>query len=1424
MMIGIRAFFRQSHHQPRQSRLTLLAAVASFLLGFQAVSAAGPVILYSFSAANFTIAPPVTNSDGVAPASRLVLGGDGYLYGTTRHGGAYGAGSIFRMTVTGNLSNLYSFQPSFQAVTNNFGGTNYETNYDLWPNDLVQGTNGNFYGTTRRGGSNFTGAIFEISPSGSFTNLHTFAGETPNASGRVTSADGATPAGALALGSDGNFYGTTQYGGANGTGTIFRLTPAGGFSNLYSFSPSGAGSVTTNGAVPNALVLGSDGAFYGTTQQGGLDKAGTFFKFTVAGRFTQIYAFNGEAPGNNPITPNSALVQSANGLFYGTSAYGGSQGGGSIFEITTTVGATVLHSFPQLNAGAGAALTVGADGNFYGTTAANGLNGDGTLFRMTPSGDFGACSFSPLNTNSDNADGANPSAALTADGAGNLYGTCAAGGTNGSGVIFQVFGPDFIPPFFLSVTNPPPALTNTQVGASVTLSNLAQGFAPLSYQWLRNGTNLTDGGDISGSLSDALIINPVSPRDVGSYALVISNTWGALTSSVTVLTVEPPGIFISSPAPNAVISSPVFAGTAANAPLFTNTNPEEVRLTNVIFSITNLFHGSNITGLVPVTSGAGGVSNWSFAVTPFPGTNILSVQSVDVSGNISPVASQTFFYEVPARLTVLTTGSGTGTFTVTNGAMLNIGESYSNTARPGSSVFSNWVSGGVISYNPTLPFIMQSNLVLTADFLARQPPAVFIASPMANARTNSPVFKGTAASSPLLSGVNPNNVRLTNVVYWLTNVATGSVVTGVAALTPGAAISNWTITLTPSPGTNILAVQSEDISGGLSPIVSQTFFYKALSPFTLLKAGTGNGTFTATAAVAGDTLPTNGALLNLDESYTVTAKPDPFSTFSKWVGSAGNITTPTLSFVMQPGYALTAVFSAVPPMVAISSPTANLRTAAPVFSGTASGHLRLTNVSYSLASSFTGSVSNGFATLTAGAGTVSNWSIAVVPQPGTNTLTVQCLDAAGNTSAAVSRTFFYKVSAKIGVLPAGTGNGTFKGAASIPGDILPTNGAMLNLGEGYAITAVPGASSLFSNWISPAGITVTPVLSFIMQSNLVLTASFVSNFFPAAAGTYNGLFFPAGVVAVETSGMLYNLVLWNSGACSGSLLTAGNAYRFATNFDVSGHAVFSAGQLQVDLTLDRATPQITGTVSSSQWTANLIADLASNTLPSAEYTILFSPSINVPAMSPPGDGYALATNFSGMVTLSGALADGTSFSQRVPASKAGDLPVYASLYTNAANTNAGLLLGWINLTNLQAAAPANALAWIKKSSRSPALYTNGFTNILSVQGALWTNPPARTSAISMTNGQLVISNTGLFLDFTNIVVSNNTLTNLGILPTNSVTGFINPKTGFLNLTFGHGNGLATNSAFGAILQNTTNAGGFFLTSTNAGFLQLQPQP
>jgi uncharacterized repeat protein (TIGR03803 family) len=1411
MTVGIRASLIQSSGQRRRAWLMLLVALAPCLLACPAILVAGPIsVLHTFTAPEFPDASPVTNWDGLAPASSLLPGSDGYFYGTTWDGGDNGAGSIFCMSATGSLSNLYSFP----AATNDSG----EVVYDLGPGDLALGTNGNIYGTTRSGGSNFSGTIFEISPSGSFATLHTFGAETTRFSGRATSVDGAAPTGALVLGKDGNFYGTTEYGGSNNMGTIFQITPAGVFTSLYSLKASAGGSATTNGSVANALTLGSNGAFYGTTQQGGVDNAGTFFKFTVAGGFTQIYSFNGLAPGSNPITPDSALVQGTNGNFYGASAFGGSQGGGSIFEITNTGGVTLLHSFPQLNAGAGAALSLGADGSFYGTVPTNGFNGSGTLFRMTPAGDFGAYSFSPLDAKSDNADGADPSAALTADGAGGFYGTCAAGGTNGSGVIFQI-GPDFIPPYFLTLASPPPGLTNVLVGASVIFSYQAQGLQPMIYQWLRDGTNLTDGGDIFGSLSNTLRISPVFPRDVGSYALLISNTWGALTSAVTVLTVTPPGVAISSPTPNARTSSPVFAGTATNAPFSSNANPDAVGLTNVIYSITNLFNGSNITGLAAVTTGAGGASNWTFAVTPFPGTNILSVQSLDVSGNVSPAAYRVFFYEMPARLTVLATGSGTGTFSVANGEMLDVGQSYSDTASPVSSVFNYWVSNGVIiGYGRTLSFVMQSNLVLTADFTERQSPAVSITAPAEGARTTLTDFKGTAASAPLLAGVNSNNVRLADVVYWLTNAAAGSVISNLATLTQGTAVSNWSIAATPSPGTNTLAVQCEDLSGDRSPIVFHRFFYKVPALFTLLKSGTGNGTFTAAAAVGGDTLPTNGAMLNLGESYTVTARPDPFSTFSKWVGPNGSSSTPTLSFIMAPGFALTAIFDAIAPRVAISSPAANLRSPGPAFkgSGTASGHFPITDVIWSLENSFTVSSSSGSATLTASAGGGFNWSIALDPSPGPNVLTVYCVDVNSNQSAAVSRKFFYEVRSRLTVTNAGSGNGTFKGAASVAGNTLPADGAMLNLGENYTITAMPDKFSLFSNWVSSAGFGGdTPALPFVMHSNLVLTVTFITNFFPPVAGTYNGLFYPAAAVSEAASGMLYNLALGKTGAFSGKLLMAGTNYPFSNKFDASGHANFDAGPVPVALTLDREVPQITGTVSASPLTARW----ASRVLPSAEYTVLFSPTTDVSAVSPPGDGYALVTNHAGVVTLSGELADGTHYDQTVPVSQAGDLPVFASLYTTA-RPGAGLLLGWINLTNLQAAAPSSALAWIKNPLRSPARYTNGFTNTLSVHGALWTNPPANTSAISLSNGELVISNAGLLLTYTNIAVRANSLKNLGALPTNSLTGSINPKTGLLTLTFAHGK--TTQDAWAAILQDTTNAGGFFLTPTNAGSLELQP--
>jgi hypothetical protein len=206
----------------------------------------------------------------------------------------------------------------------------------------------------------------------------------------------------------------------------------------------------------------------------------------------------------------------------------------------------------------------------------------------------------------------------------------------------------------------------------------------------------------------------------------------------------------------------------------------------------------------------------------------------------------------------------------------------------------------------------------------------------------------------------------------------------------------------------------------------------------------------------------------------------------------------------------------------------------------------------------------------------------------------------------------------------------------------------------------------------------------------------------------------------------------------------------------------------------------------------------------------------LPTTSPPGYGYLLITNHEGAVILTGSLADGTLFSQAVPLSGAGQLPVYGNLYSRT-----GLLLGWISL---ESGSPTGNLTWIKKASRSPSLYTNGFTNLVLVQGSPWTNPLPHTAAIALPSGQLDISGGSLLssLSFNVGFSNNNALVKLPESPTNSLTGSINPKTGLLTITFGNGDGKTTTAAKGAVLQNVTNAGGFFLGKTNAGSILLQP--
>jgi uncharacterized protein (TIGR03437 family) len=272
---------------------------------------------------------------------------------------------------------------------------------------LVQGADGSFYGTATRGGANNEGIIFRISPGGALTTLVSFAAGV-NGNGQ--------PYAPLALASDGNFYGTTYGGGAHGSGTVFKVTPAGVVTTIYSFGGASDGKDPEGG-----LIQAADGNFYGTTYSGGASDEGTVFKLTPGGALTTLHSFDLVTEGGGP---TASLVQGADGNFYGTTSQGGPGTMGTAFKITP---GGVLTTLCSLIGPSG--LIQGNDGNFYGTTKA----GDGTVFKLTPGG-----TLTTLHSFTGSPDGNGPLAGVIQGTDGNFYGTTAAGGNTSNGTIFRI--------------------------------------------------------------------------------------------------------------------------------------------------------------------------------------------------------------------------------------------------------------------------------------------------------------------------------------------------------------------------------------------------------------------------------------------------------------------------------------------------------------------------------------------------------------------------------------------------------------------------------------------------------------------------------------------------------------------------------------------------------------------------------------------------------------------------------------------------------------------------------------------------------------------------------------------------------------------------------------------------------------------------
>jgi uncharacterized repeat protein (TIGR03803 family) len=408
-------------------------------------------VLYSFcSQANC--------ADGDQPSAGLIVDASGNFYGTTTLGGSITVcgprrcGTAFKLDTSGNYTVLHDFCSQANCAD---GETPYA--------GLTEDASGNLYGTTEYGGANHIdpnanggGTVFKLDSAGNYTVLYNFCSQ-------ANCADGYLPYAGLIEDASGNLYGTTSVGGANHGGTVFKLDSAGNYTDLYDFCSQAN---CADGEMSYAgLTEDASGNLYGTTQFGGANDGGTVFKLDSAGKFTVLYDFCSQANCTDGYLSYAGLIKDASGNLYGTTysggatnGYGGGNsgpttGGGTVFKLDSAGKFTVLHTFCAQAACADGgnpkgSLIEDSSGNLYGTTTFGGtppLLGAGIAFKLDSAGNYTVLYNFCSQANC--ADGYLPYAGLIEDASGNLYGTTYMGGSvvndNLNGVIFRLTAPDF---------------------------------------------------------------------------------------------------------------------------------------------------------------------------------------------------------------------------------------------------------------------------------------------------------------------------------------------------------------------------------------------------------------------------------------------------------------------------------------------------------------------------------------------------------------------------------------------------------------------------------------------------------------------------------------------------------------------------------------------------------------------------------------------------------------------------------------------------------------------------------------------------------------------------------------------------------------------------------------------------------------------
>ncbi len=358
------------------------------------IDAGGETVLHSFTG----------GADGMWPVGELVIDAAGNVYGAATLGGAYGVGVIYKLDALGNETVLHSFTGHLDGFVPEAG--------------VIRDAAGNLYGTTSYGGASFQGCVFKLDPSGNETVLYSFQG----------SSDGSDPVAGLTRDAAGNLYGTTQSGGASGRGTVFKLDASGNESILHSFQGGADGDGPVSGVIRDAA-----GNLYGTTTDGGIDSYGSVYKIDASGNETQLYAFNQ----SDGLLPRADLIRDAGGNLYGTTAGGGAWGSGVVFKLDSAGNEKVLYSFaPQpIYARSGPTSGVIRDpaGNFYGTVLGGGPAYLGYVYKLAANG----VETTLLGFNGGHS-GNSPAGGLVSDGVGNMYGTTQYGGAANAGVVYSV--------------------------------------------------------------------------------------------------------------------------------------------------------------------------------------------------------------------------------------------------------------------------------------------------------------------------------------------------------------------------------------------------------------------------------------------------------------------------------------------------------------------------------------------------------------------------------------------------------------------------------------------------------------------------------------------------------------------------------------------------------------------------------------------------------------------------------------------------------------------------------------------------------------------------------------------------------------------------------------------------------------------------